>query len=161
MSKPLKAPHTGSTASRVEPSYEDDFVGWTAAQAAHLRAGNIGALDLLRLAEEIEGVGRQERDKLRSALAVVLHHMLKWDHQPDRSTRSWALSIREHRRRVAQVLEDNPSLKAQWVLVLDRAYDDARDRAAAETGIDLMTFPSACPYSDADITSRAFPFGDP
>ena len=38
-------------------------------------------------------MGSNEYDKLESALRVLLMHMLKWDHQPDKRTRSWENTI--------------------------------------------------------------------
>lgn len=38
-------------------------------------------------------------------------HLLKWDHQPERRTRSWALTIQDAQVKVARLLNENPSLK--------------------------------------------------
>ena len=40
-------------------------------------------------------MGAEQYDKLESALEVLLMHMLKWDHQPERRSRSWSLTIQE------------------------------------------------------------------
>ncbi|RYE71367.1 MAG: DUF29 domain-containing protein, partial [Hyphomicrobiales bacterium] len=77
--------------------HEDDVYGWVQEQVASLRAGRIDALDLDSIAEELSDVGAEQYDKLESAVVVVLVHMLKWDHQPERRSRSWTQSIDEHR----------------------------------------------------------------
>ena len=69
-------------------------------QAALLRAGRLSEIDPVAIAEEIDDVGSEEYHRLESALRVVMLHLLKWDHQPDRRSRSWTLSILEHRKRV-------------------------------------------------------------
>src|SRR6266446_5324856 len=74
--------------------YERDFYSWLMEQARHVRAGRWDALDRDNLAEEIESLGREQFNKLESALRVLLLHILKWDHQRDKRTRSWALSVR-------------------------------------------------------------------
>lgn len=141
----------------AEPTYEADLYAWAMRQAEHLRAGNLGALDLQHLAEEIESVGKSEFGALVSNLAVVLQHMLKWDYQPGKRTRSWALSIDEHRVRVRLILRDNPSLKARVGDAVKDAYELAVRRAARETRLRLDGLPATCPYPLADILDRPFP----
>ncbi|RZK93669.1 MAG: DUF29 domain-containing protein, partial [Methylobacterium sp.] len=70
-------------------AYADDFYTWTQEQSARLRAGDLTALDLQNLAEEIESLGKSEFNSLVSAWRVLLLHMLAFDHQPARRTRSW------------------------------------------------------------------------
>lgn len=41
--------------------YEKDVVAWAIEQAALLRAGNLSALDIVNIAEEIEDVGKSEK----------------------------------------------------------------------------------------------------
>jgi hypothetical protein len=155
MANPARAPSTPSPASD-EPTYEGDLYAWSMRQSEHLRAGNYGALDLQRLAEEIEDVGKSERDKLRSAVTVLIQHILKWEYQPEKRTRSWESTIREHRRRIVDLLDENPSLKAQWSSILTKSYDDAADRAAGETGHRRSVFPESNPYGYADLMTRFF-----
>ncbi len=78
----------------VGAQYERDFYSWLMEQARLVREGRCDALDRENLAEEIESLGREQFNKLESALRVLLTHILKWDHQPARRSRSWALSIR-------------------------------------------------------------------
>jgi hypothetical protein len=136
--------------------YEMDFYTWTQQQGALLRAGRLDALDRENLAEEIESLGRNEFDKLVSFYRLVLVHMLKWDRQPSKRTRSWAGSIALHRVHAKQVLRDNPSLKSRRDEALERAYELARIQAATETGLPLRRFPETCPYSRSDINDRDF-----
>ena len=113
------------------------------------------ALDRDNLAEEIESLGREQFNKLVSALRVAMMHMVKWDHQPrqtiaelgaDRSKSSawksltWSPTIPASSRASAK-----PSM---------RAYRRAQIEAAKETGLDDTTFPADCPYSFDDIMLR-------
>ena len=145
-----RSPQAGS-------AYEDDFYTWTQEQGARLRVGDLSGLDLENLAEEIESLGRSQYDSLVSLWRIVLMHMLKFDYQPERRTRSWAISIRTHRNRAADVLADNPGLKSRSVDALARAYRDAREEASDETGLPLKIFPKDCPYSREDLLTRPFP----
>jgi Domain of unknown function DUF29 len=140
----------------VHAEYERDFYSWSLEQARLLREGRHDALDRDNLAEEIESLGREQFNKLVSALRVAMMHMLKWDHQPSKRSRSWALSIEGQRLEIADVLADNPGLKPRVGEAIARAYRHARIEAAKETGLDEADFPAACPYSFDDITKRSF-----
>lgn len=148
-----------ATAVKARPgtAYEDDFYTWTQEQGARLRAGDVSGLDLANLAEEIESLGRSEFNSLVGAWRVILLHMLKFDHQPGKKTRSWAISIAVQREEAADVLKDNPGLKHRLPEALERAYRGARLGASQETRIPLKRFPETCPYTFDDIRSRPFP----
>ncbi len=150
---------TAGLAPGQEPAgadYERDFYSWLMEQARHLREGRVDALDRDNLAEEIESLGREQFNKLVSALRVLMAHMLKWDHQPSLRSRSWVLTIEEQRIEIADVLSDNPGLKARIAEAITRAYRRARIEAARETGLDEAQFPATCPYSFDDVTTRSF-----
>jgi hypothetical protein len=51
--------------------YEIDFHAWTREQAEILRAQQWERLDLENLAEEIESLGRQQRQELRNRLSIL------------------------------------------------------------------------------------------
>ncbi len=63
--------------------YEKDVVAWAWEQAALLRAGKFASIDIEHIAEEIEDVAKTESRELRSRLAVLLAHLLKWQFQPE------------------------------------------------------------------------------
>lgn len=136
--------------------YERDFYSWLMQQARHVRDGRWDAVDRENLAEEIECLGREQFNKLESVLRVLLLHMLKWDHQPARRSRSLALSIKSQRLEVDDVLSDNPSLKPRIPEALARGYRKARVEAAKETGLDEDAFPASCPYDWNEMTGREF-----
>ena len=140
----------------VRAEYMRDFYSWLMEQARHVREGRWNAIDRENLAEEIESLGREQFNKLESALRVLLLHILKWDHQAARRSRSWALSISQQRFEVDDVLADNPGLRPRIAEAVTRAYRKARLQAIKETGLKESRFPEACPYSFDDIVSRKF-----
>ena len=131
--------------------YENDIVAWANEQARLLRAGRFDLLDLEHLAEEIEDVGRSEQRELASRMAVLLAHLLKWQHQPERRGHSWQRTIKEQRRGISHRLDETPSLKAKlneakwW----DGIWTDAVLQAIQETGLD--NFPETCPWTASEI----------
>ncbi|ADH90399.1 protein of unknown function DUF29 [Ancylobacter novellus DSM 506] len=154
MSTHVTRTRTGDTAPATD--YDTDFHAWAMEQAKRIREGAFEALDRENVAEEIESLGREQFSKLRSAYRVLLMHMLKWDHQPEKRTRSWLLTIVQQRQKVEDVITDSPSLKSRREEATASAYRGARKEAAAETGIPLRTFPETNPYPLDEIMERAF-----
>lgn len=134
--------------------YDRDLYSWAVEQAALLRAGRIAEADVLNIAEEIDDVGNEQYSRLESALRIVLLHLLKWDHQPERRSRSWWASIRVQRNHVRRVLKKNPGLKPEVDGAIVEAYETARIEASAQTSLELEVFPLDCPYSWDEIMER-------
>ena len=137
-------------------AYEADYYTWSIEQAALLRAGKLSEIDAEKIAEELDGMGRSEFRVLESALSVLVMHMLKWDQQPQFRTMSWINSIREQRRRIARVIEENPGMKPHLDRSLAKIYPTAVDWASNETHILIEEFPSECPYEWKDVLHRPF-----
>lgn len=138
--------------------YEDDLYTWVQEQLALLRSGRLAELDALNVAEELSDVGNEQRDKLESAIAVLTQHLLKWDYQPKRRSRSWALTVRVQRRHVHKIIDRNPGLKSVLAEAIEVGYADGRDRALDETGLKDDALPNACPYSFKEMMERAIVF---
>jgi hypothetical protein len=138
--------------------YDEDFYAWSRQQADLLRAGRLGQADIERIAEEIESMGRAEKRELVGRLTVLLLHLLKWRHQPEKRGASWEASIRVQRNRLADHLEDNPSLKSMLPKAMASAYRDAVLEAVAETALAASVFPESCPWSwDEAMDARFWP----
>ncbi|WP_167627597.1 DUF29 domain-containing protein [Methylobacterium phyllostachyos] len=103
-------------------------------------------------------MGRSERHALTSALSLILLHLLKWDPQPSRQSRSWVTSIRTPRSLVEERLDDSPRPRSQIGGLVARACHRARLDATGETGVDEDTFPQVCPYSWEAIMTRSIPW---
>lgn len=142
------------SADPVRADYERDFYSWLMEQARLVRAGQWFAVDRENLAEEIESLGREQFNKLVSALRVLLLHLLKWDFQPEKRTRSWALSIAAQRLEIEDILADNSGLKPRISEAMSRAYRRARIEAAKETGLEEAKFPEICGYAFEDVMTR-------
>ena len=143
-----------------EMHHDRDFYAWSREQAALLRAGAFDRLDTEHLIEELENMGARERRELVSRLAVLLAHLLKWRYQPERRSRSWQATIEVQRLDLADLLAENPSLKALLPELFAKAWRRAVILAVAETGLPKSTFPSAPEISpeqalDADFWPEA------
>ena len=124
--------------------YDSDFSAWALDQAALLRAGRVDALDLQNLAEELESLSRSDKREIYSRMAALLAHLLKWRFQPELRCGSWRASIGEARRRIGRLVKESPSLVSYPGEVLAEAYDEARQTAADEAGLEM---PADCPWT--------------
>lgn len=141
-----------------QPSlYDTDYVAWLEQQAAHLRAGRLSALDVDNVAAELESLMSSERRELANRLEVLLHHLLKWDHQPDQRANRWRATVEEQRSRIRRLLQDSPSLKREVESTCRDVYCDAVRAAAIETRLEETAFPSTLPYSVEQVFERALP----
>lgn len=143
-----------------EQLYETDFIQWVDQASELLKQGRFDELDIDNLIEEVESLGRSDKNALRSNLRVLLMHLLKWQYQSSKRSNSWRGTIIEHRLRLQDTFEDSPSLKNFYTQIFDKTYQQARKKAAGETGLDIDTFPTTCPYTtDQTLDDQFWPEG--
>jgi hypothetical protein len=137
--------------------YETDFYTWTLEQARLLKVGDFEHLDLINLVEEIESLGKQERRELENRLGILIGHLLKWDYQREKRSKSWNATIREQRRRVQKIMAQNPSLKPYVPEAILDAYESGKDLVVRETPLDYKDLPETCPYTFEQLLDSNFP----
>ena len=137
--------------------YETDFYGWTLEQSKLLREGDFKHLDIPNLAEEIESLGKQQRQELRNRLGILIGHLLKWDYQPDKRSKSWRVTIQIQRREIENLLEDNPSLKSYLSEAIPKGYQAGVNLVRLETSLDYEDLPKTCPYTSGQLFDSDFP----
>lgn len=143
--------------ARNSVAYDDDFFAWTQEQSRLLREGALSQIDAENVAEELESMGRNNRRELGSRLTLILHHMLKWQFQTHRRSRSWIVTVNTQRDEIAKIITDSPSLRPAVQETLPSAYASARRDASVETNLPLARFPAECPFSVEDVLSGEFP----
>ena len=142
--------------SRPAVGYEQDFYTWTQQQAEQLRSLRPSGFDWANLAEEIEDLGKSQKQKIESNLAIVLLHLLKLAYQPGSAKAGWRSSVIEHRRRIVRIVRDSPSLRRYPSSVLEEEYASARAMAEDETGLALENFPDICPFTIEQVLDPDF-----
>jgi hypothetical protein len=130
--------------------YEQDETAWLEQTARLVAQRRFSQVDYENLSEYLSDMAKRDRREVVSRLVVLLTHLLKWQHQPKKRSRSWRGSIMEQRRELRQLLESG-TLRRHADKVLERAYKDAVEQAAAETGLAVELFPSQCPLSVNDL----------
>ncbi|MDS3861974.1 DUF29 domain-containing protein [Thermosynechococcaceae cyanobacterium BACA0444] len=141
--------------------YDTDFWAWTQTQVKLLQDQQWEHLDLPNLIEEIESLGRQQRQELRNRLSVLIGHLLKWHFQPEQRTRSWVSTIRIQRIDTLDLLDDNPSHKPYLAQIIPRVYVMGLELAIKETDLPPAHFPENCPYALEQILDSKFFSGEP
>ena len=123
-----------------------------------IRAGRFEDVDRENIAEEIESLGRSEFSKLVSFYRLILLHMLKWEHQPNLRSRSWAHFDRSPPGPRIAGSQDSPGLRSRLDEALERAYRVARLEAIRETGLSKTAFPETCPFTRDEMLTRPYDF---
>jgi hypothetical protein len=137
--------------------YETDFYAWTLEQSKLLQISDFKGLDIVNLVEEIESLGKQQRQELENRLVILLGHILKWDYQPERRSKSWKATIREQRRAIQRLMQANPSLKPYLEEAIAYAYQSGIDLVVRETPLDDQDLPADCQYTPEQIFDPNFP----
>jgi hypothetical protein len=142
------------------PRYEDDFYAWTQHQAEVLRTMPVSddRFDREHVAEEIEDLGKSERDATRSQIRRIIEHLLKLAYSPAEQPRfDWMETIVDARQELCDKL--TPTLRREVEGALQKLYDDGRRRATlglrryGETGA-AERLPTTCPYSWDEICQQ-------
>lgn len=130
--------------------YETDETAWLEQSADLVRAGRLDQLDLESLSEYLSAMARRDRREVFSRLVVLLVHLLKWEHQPERRSGSWRGTIREQRRELQQLLESG-TLRNHAVQVFANAYAESRLQAAEEMEIDTANIRTQCAWGFDEV----------
>ena len=151
------------------PRYDDDFYAWTQYQAEVLRSMRTrdNRFDREHVAEEIEDLGKSERDTVESQISRIIEHFLKLGNSPADAPRyGWMGSISDARRILRKKIA--PTLRRQAEQKLAELYEDGRE--AAELALHehgehevAAALPSTCPYTLEQILARGWypePRGD-
>ena len=84
--------------------YQKDIYCWAEQTVSVLRQKSWDNLDLKHLIEEIEDLSKRERDALLSSIRLILHHLLKWDYQLEKRSRSWQITIERERKNIEELI---------------------------------------------------------
>jgi hypothetical protein len=136
--------------------YEADALIWTETQIALLRAGKFDQLDLENIISELGYQVRKDKNEVASRLRGLIAHLLKYQFQPQRRSRSWASTINNHREEIQGVLKQMPSLRPQVDDYVAHAYPKAVRTAILDTHMPVSAFPQENPYSTEQILDVDF-----
>lgn len=119
-------------------------------------------MDIVEAFNEIMNESRREEKAIKSAMRVLLCHMLKCKYQNNYSTKiSWRTSIKNSYRDIIDEFKDigKGSLYKKFYMRdfnLELAYQLGRDDAIEETGLPESIFPEKCPWTREQLVDRQF-----
>jgi hypothetical protein len=144
------------------PHYDDDFYAWTQHQARVLREmpAPDNRFDRENVAEEIEDLGKSERNAMRGEVRRILEHFLKLTHSPAAAPRpDWRVSIANARAELDDRL--TATLRRDVEVALPRLYTQARN--VAQVGLAkyqehdaAADLPADCPYTLSQVLDNGW-----
>ncbi|OKH35702.1 hypothetical protein NIES2119_19590 [[Phormidium ambiguum] IAM M-71] len=145
-----------SITTAITSLYEQDFYLWLQTNINLLKQGKFTEIDLENLLEELESMGRSDKNALKSNLRVLLMHLLKYKYQPEKQTNSRLYTIIEHRIRLEDAFKTSPSLYRFFEGIFSESYQNARKLAAGETGLSIEIFPPESPFTVEEVLHADF-----
>ena len=147
--------------------YQQDYNLWLQENIKAIQEKRFNDLDYENLLQELEDMGKAEKNALVSNLKILIAHLLKLKIQydaPEQMKKSWYASIDEHRERVSDALDNIPSLKSYLNEAIEKSYSGARKLAIkegkrADFGVRKPLeneYPQECPFSVEEILDEDF-----
>lgn len=136
--------------------YEQDLYAWTKQQIDLLKMHRFNELDVTSLIEELDDVSGSTRRELVNRLGILLAHLLKWHYQPQQRSASWRGTIKEQRRKLHRLVQENPSIKPLIAEKIQDAYGDALTLVEKDTGLDETNFPQLCPFTSLETLNNEY-----
>ena len=133
--------------------YLEDETAWLETMALLAVERRFHEFDCEHLGEYLSDMARRDRREVYCRLVVLLTHVLKWDHQPEKRSGSWRGSILTQRRELRLLLESR-TLRNHAIASLSEAHQEAREQAAAETVLPIDTFPAEPVRSVDELIAR-------
>ena len=145
--------------TRPDHLYRSDYYAWARDQADALRRLAAerwnGPLDLANLAEEVDDLGKSERNAVLSQSERLIEHLLKL--QLSRSVeprRGWIVTVDDARRELEKHLTE--ALRQELEAALPELYRRERKRTARKLALfddreAADALPEACPYTVREL----------
>ena len=89
----------------------------------------------IALEEWLDTVSRSDRSAQESYLMRLMQHIIKWNVQPERRSRSWRSTIDNCRNQIWRLQRRRPSLNRQ---VIERMWDHVLHKAQQEAETDIQ-----------------------
>ena len=121
--------------------YERDETAWLEEMSRLAAEGRFAEMDHRNLSEYLADMAKRDRREVFSRLVVLLTHLLKWAHQPDRRSESWLEPTAEQRQRrrpsEATAFRARFSVCTSCLVPSGRPLDDCGSALSAQSILDL------------------------
>ena len=134
------------TKTNLQQLYEIDDNLWLEETIKLLKANHLDQLDVKHLIEELESLGRKDKNKAESLLEQIMRHLLLlqyWLEESEYNTAHWEAEIDSFRTQLRRHLTTNlyKHLEAEF----NNIYQDALRYVTKKTR--LKNLPEICPYT--------------
>jgi hypothetical protein len=133
--------------TNLKTLYEIDSNQWLEETIELLKANRFNELDLENLIEELEALGRSDRNAVESLLEQVIRHLLLlqyWSEESEYNKSHWQAEITGFRTQLKRRLTSN--LRNHLLKELSPLYQDALAYVRQKTSLQV-DFPTECPYT--------------
>lgn len=137
--------------TKLQQLYEIDDNLWLEETVKLLKQKRLNELDLDNLIEELEALGRSDKNAVESFLEQVIRHLLLleyWTRESQNNANHWKAEIKSFRKQLNRKLTTN--LRHHLIQQLDLIYQDAVEYVSQKTGF-TIEFPEKCPYTISQL----------
>lgn len=137
--------------------YEEDENLWRDQMVQLLEENKLNEIDAINLKVMLIEMGKSEQRSVKSSLVELILHLLKATYQPQKSSRSWYVSINKQRKALRDAFEDSPSFINLAKNHFEKAYKEGRKFALDETGLDYKNIPEEPSFDFDYVMSNEYP----
>jgi hypothetical protein len=133
--------------TNLQQLYETDDYLWLLATINLLKQGRFDEVDLENLIEELEDLGSEKKNAVKSLLEQVIRHLLLlqfWTEESERNYYHWQSEILGFRYQLEDRLTTN--LRNYLAEEMDNIYNRALKYVQIKTKF-KVDFPAECPYT--------------
>ena len=144
------------TSNLLKTLYETDEHLWLEETIRCLKENRLQDLDLENLIEELESLGKRDKNRVSSFLEQIIRHLLLlqyWEAEQERNGNHWRAEVQSFRTQLKRYLTTN--LSNYLEKEIDSIYQAALGYVREKTG-HTVSFPHHCPYSLQQLCEEDF-----
>ena len=142
----------------IKQLYESDYLEWLSITATQLQERRLDKIDYENLFEELDGLGREQKNKVDSYLRQLLIHLLLyayWDSEKAYCEKRWETEIDNFRFELELLLKSK-TLYNYFLAEIEFIYSKAKKQVIKKTELPPDYFPQNCPFSAEQILDTEF-----
>lgn len=113
--------------------YDRDFFLWTEETINHLQTGDFTQIDINNLIEEIDSLGKAQKNSLKGQIRALIEHIIKRSYvDMPLEYNGWERTIRNIRPEIEDLIETSPSLQNDYSKILDTVYQQCLKKLRPE-----------------------------
>ena len=119
--------------TKLSNLYDCDFLLWTEETIAHLHTGDFKKLDINNLIEEIDSLGKVQKNAFKGQIRALIEHIIKRCYvDMPLEYNEWERTIRNIRPEIEDLIETSLSLQNDYSKILDTVYQQCLKKLRPE-----------------------------